>query len=71
MLQRWDDAATSRGGPVAYAPPGVLTGYGPALRRPRGGIHRAGTGTSTSWDGCVDGAVRSGERVAKGILAAL
>ncbi|MHC3469257.1 flavin monoamine oxidase family protein [Streptomyces sp. 7R007] len=71
VLQRWDNEGFSRGGPVAYAPPGVLTEYGPALRAPVGGIHWAGTETSTYWTGFMDGAVRSGERVAKEVLAAL
>jgi monoamine oxidase len=71
VLQRWDNEGFSRGGPVAYAPPGVLTEYGAALRKPVGGIHWAGTETSTYWNGYMDGAVRSGERVAKEVLAAL
>lgn len=71
VLQRWDNEAFSRGGPVAFAPPGVLTRYGAALRAPAGGIHWAGTETSTFWNGYMDGAVRSGERVAKEVLAAL
>ncbi|MBK3646977.1 FAD-dependent oxidoreductase [Streptomyces sp. MBT33] len=71
VLQRWDNEGFSRGGPVAYAPPGVLTEYGAALRKPAGGIHWAGTETSTYWTGFMDGAVRSGERAAKEVLAAL
>ena len=71
VLQRWDNEGFSRGGPVAYAPPGVLTEYGASLRKPAGGIHWAGTETSTHWNGFMDGAVRSGERVAKEILAEL
>ncbi|MER6423434.1 FAD-dependent oxidoreductase [Streptomyces sp. NPDC001137] len=71
VLQRWDNEGFSRGGPVAYAPPGVLTAYGAALRKPVGGIHWAGTETSTYWNGYMDGAVRSGERVAKEVLAEL
>ena len=71
VLQRWDNEGFSRGGPVAYAPPGVLTEYGAALRQPVGGIHWAGTETSTYWNGYMDGAVRSGERVAKEVLAEL
>ncbi|MFD3589234.1 flavin monoamine oxidase family protein [Streptomyces sp. NPDC058683] len=71
VLQRWDNEGFSRGGPVAYAPPGVLTEYGAALREPVGGIHWAGTETATFWTGFMDGAVRSGERVAKEVLAAL
>jgi monoamine oxidase len=71
LLQRWDNEGFSRGGPVAYGPPGVLTRYGKALRAPVGGIHWAGTETSTYWMGYMDGAVRSGERAAKEVLAAL
>ncbi|MFG1668918.1 flavin monoamine oxidase family protein [Streptomyces sp. Y7] len=71
VLQRWNNETYTRGGPVSIAAPGVLTQYGPALREPVGGIHWAGTETSTYWMGFMDGAVRSGERVAKEVLAAL
>ncbi|MCF1598704.1 flavin monoamine oxidase family protein [Streptomyces muensis] len=71
VLQRWNNETYTRGGPVSIAAPGVLTQYGPALRTPVGGIHWAGTETSTYWMGFMDGAVRSGERVAKEVLAAL
>lgn len=70
VLQRWDLEEFSRGGPVAWGPPGVLTKYGPALRKPFKGIHWAGTETSDYWVGYMDGALRSGERVAKEILSA-
>jgi monoamine oxidase len=69
VLQRWDNEEFSRGGPVAYGPPTVLTRYGPALRQPVDGIHFAGTETAPYWTGYMDGAIRSGERVAKEILA--
>jgi monoamine oxidase len=68
IIQRWDNEEWSRGGPVAFAPPRVLTQYGPALKAPVGGIHFAGTETSDYWVGYMDGAIRSGERVAKEIL---
>ncbi|MBE8473729.1 flavin monoamine oxidase family protein [Streptomyces justiciae] len=71
VLQRWNNEPYTRGGPVSIAAPGVLTQYGPALRTPVGGIHWAGTETSTFWMGFMDGAVRSGERVAKEVLGAL
>ncbi|MEU5042283.1 flavin monoamine oxidase family protein [Streptomyces griseorubiginosus] len=71
VLQRWNNEAYSRGGPVSIAAPGVLTQYGAALRTPVGGIHWAGTETSLHWNGFMDGAVRSGERVAKEVLAVL
>lgn len=44
--------------------PGILSLTGPALREPTGRIHWAGTETSDQWCGFMDGAVRSGERVA-------
>lgn len=71
IIQRWDNEEWSRGGPVAVAGPGLLTKYGEALRTPVGGIHFAGTETSDYWVGYMDGAIRSGERVAKEILAGL
>ncbi|MFC4506416.1 MULTISPECIES: flavin monoamine oxidase family protein [Streptomyces] len=71
VLQRWNNEAFTRGGPVSIAAPGVLTQYGPSLREPVGGIHWAGTETSIHWMGFMDGAVRSGERVAREVLAVL
>jgi monoamine oxidase len=67
----WSEEQWSRGCPVAIPGPGVLTAYGPALRRPVGRIHWAGTETSTYWNGYMDGAVRSGERAAAEVLDAL
>ena len=52
-------------------PPGVLTDAGCALREPSGLVHWAGTETATRWTGYMDGAVRSGERAAEEVLAAL
>lgn len=69
LLFRWDLEEFSRGGPVAYGPPGVLTQYGSYLRTPAGNIHFAGTETSPYWTGYMDGAVRSGERAAAEILS--
>lgn len=68
VLQRWDNEQFSRGGPVAYAPPTVLTRFGPALTKAVDGIHFAGTESASYWTGYMDGAIRSGERVAKEIL---
>ncbi|MEU8347597.1 monoamine oxidase [Actinomadura meyerae] len=70
-VQRWDNEMWSGGGPVGIAPPGALTAFGPALREPCGRIHWAGTETSDYWTGYMDGAVRSGERVAREVHAAL
>jgi monoamine oxidase len=67
----WTREEWSRGGPTAVAAPGALTAYGPALRAPVGRIHWAGTETSEFWQGYMDGAVRSGERVAKEVASLL
>ncbi len=48
--------------------PGTWTNHGPALRQPVGRVHWAGTETATVWNGYIEGAIRSGERVAEEIL---
>lgn len=67
----WSNEEWSRGGPVTFAPPGVLLDYGRWIREPHGPIHWAGTETSDYWTGYMEGAVRSGERAAAEVLAAL
>jgi len=67
----WSRSAWTRGCPVGIAAPGLLTAYGPALRKPVGRIHWAGTETSTYWNGYMDGAVRSGGRAAAEVLTEL
>lgn len=67
----WVAEQWSRGGPTPLFGPGTLSTYGPALRAPVGRVHWAGTETSDYWQGYMDGAVRSGERVAAEVLAAL
>jgi monoamine oxidase len=69
--QDWTKERWTRGCPVAHTAPGVLTKYGPWLRRAAGKVHFAGTETSDYWLGYMDGAVRSGERAAREVLAAL
>ena len=63
--QNWSAERYSGGGMLSHAPTGVLTQFGPALREPCGLIHWAGTETAAYWTGYMDGAVSSGERVAK------
>ena len=65
----WADYAWTRGCPTGWTAPGVLSDYGPAIRRPAGRVHWAGTETATYWNGYMDGAVRSGERAAREVLA--
>ncbi|GEM_PF-246087 len=65
----WDDENYISGctSPVQT---GVLSQNGQALREVHGNIHFAGTETSDVWTGYMDGAVRSGHRVAQEILNA-
>lgn len=67
--QDWTVERYSGGGMLSHAPPGVLTEFGPAITEPCGRIHWAGTETSGVMHGWVDGAVRSGERAAKEVMA--
>ena len=67
--QDWADEEWIRGGYGAHLAPGTWTDYGPLLREPEGRIHWAGSETSAVWNGYMDGAVRSGERVAAEIAA--
>ena len=64
----WTAEEWSRGCYAGIMPTGVWTTFGKALRQPVGNIHWAGTETSDIWNGYIDGAVRSGERVANEIL---
>jgi monoamine oxidase len=70
-IQDWSREKWTRGCPVAFNGPGVLTEYTDALVRPVGRIHWAGTETSVYWHGYMDGAVRSGQRAAKEVRAKL
>jgi monoamine oxidase len=63
-VMNWSAEPWSRGCPVAVLGPGTLLDFGAALREPAGRVHWAGTETSEYWNGYMDGAVRSGERVA-------
>ncbi len=67
--QNWSIERYSGGGMISHTPTGVLTEYGPALREPCGLIHWAGTESSATMCGWVDGAVRSGERAAAEVMA--
>jgi monoamine oxidase len=53
---------------MAHFAPGVLTQYGRLLRAPHGRIHWAGTETAAVSHGAIDGAIRSGERVAAEVI---
>jgi monoamine oxidase len=64
----WWKEEWSRGCSMAHFTLGTLTRYGHLLREPFGRVHWAGTETATISHGAIDGAVRSGERVAGEIL---
>ena len=64
----WKRETWTRGCPVGIPGLNQLAARGPALRKPVGRIHWAGTETSDYWAGYMDGAVRSGERVAAEVL---
>ena len=69
-ISDWQEEIWTRGCPVCFTAPGVLLDYGTRdPRSPLGRIHWAGTETSTYWNGYMDGAVRSGERAAKEVVA--
>jgi monoamine oxidase len=67
----WCAEEYSRGCYGAVFPAGTWVSCGSAIREPVGRIHWAGTETATVNAGYIDGAVRSGERVAAEVLAAL
>lgn len=66
----WADEPFSRGCYAAVFPPGVWSTVGSTIRKPEGRVHWAGTETATIWNGYIEGAVRSGERVAEEVLRA-
>ena len=67
----WSQQEWTRGCPVGIPAVGSFVSCGPRLRQPVGRIHWAGTETATYWNGYMDGAVSSGERVAAEVAAAL
>jgi len=67
----WVTQEWTRGCPVSVLGPGTLYEFGPAIRKPVGRIHWAGTETSGYWNGYMDGAVRSGKRAAREVLERL
>ena len=67
----WAEEEFTRGCYAGLMPTGAWTSVGKALREPVGNIHWAGTETADIWNGYMEGAIRSGERVAKEILSLL
>jgi len=69
--QNWPRETWSTGGYACVPGPGVMSVFGDAIRQPCGRIHWAGTETAEVWSGYVDGALRSGDRVAEEVLKLL
>lgn len=68
----WSKEPFFLGGPCAASPPGLLSSIdGAAIRKPFGDIHFIGTETALAWKGYMEGAVRSGDRGAEEVIAAL
>lgn len=69
--QSWAAEQWSGGCYVGLRSPGAWVGYGNALVEPCGHIHWAGTETAREWNGYIEGAIRSGEDAARGVLGEL
>ena len=67
----WTRDPWTRGCPVGTFSRNKVSTLGPQLRRPVGLVHFAGAETSDYWFGFMDGAVRSGERVAAEVVRSL
>lgn len=59
------------GAPSPVMGPGIMTTYGTALKTPFENVHFVGTETADVWKGYMEGAVRSGQRGADEVIAAL
>lgn len=69
LLKDWSADPWSWGGPTGVPPPGALTAFGRALRRPFGRVHWSGTEAATAWAGYMSGAVSAGFAAADEALA--
>ncbi|GAA4839959.1 flavin monoamine oxidase family protein [Saccharopolyspora rosea] len=68
----WPTDEWVRGGYAANPAPGSWIAHGAeGWRAPCGRVHWAGSETASAWHGYIDGAISSGERAAREVLAAL
>jgi monoamine oxidase len=68
----WPRASWTIGGYECFVTPGGWTRYGrDGWREPSGLVHWAGSETASVWNGYIDGAISSGERVAAEVISAL
>ncbi len=64
-VQEWASDPWSGGAYMCFCTPGTWTLLGKGLVPPVGRVFWAGTETANEWTGYLDGAIRSGEDVAK------
>jgi monoamine oxidase len=69
LEQDWTAEPWTGGCSAGFTTPGALSRYGPALREPIGRIHFAGSETAQEYFGYMEGAIESGERAAREVLA--
>jgi monoamine oxidase len=69
VITDWLNAEYSQGCYAALYGPGDWTRLGPTARVPHGRIHWAGTETSMEFFGLMEGAIRSGKRVAAELIS--
>jgi monoamine oxidase len=69
--QDWTAEPWTRGCYFGLPAPGMITSLLPTFAAPTGAIHWAGSETAIVGYGGMDGAVRSGERAASEVIAAL
>ncbi len=71
LEQDWTAEPFTGGCSAGFTMPGALSHSGPALREPVGRIHWAGSETATEFFGSMEGALESGERASRELLARL
>lgn len=68
----WPEDTWAQGGYAAVPVPGAWLAHARGgWRTPSGRVHWAGTETATVWNGYMEGAIRSGERAAAEVIAAI
>jgi monoamine oxidase len=70
LFKDWSADPWACGGPTGVTPPGALTAFGHALRKPFGRVHWSGTEAATKWVGYMCGAIAAGLAAADEVLAA-
>ena len=68
-MHDWSNEPLTGGCYAGHFVPGILTAAGDALSTPCPPLYFGGTETALEWHGYIEGAVRSGERVAEQLLA--